>query len=226
MELSPKIMSLIREVLDAFDAGMVKANYDQVGVYDEGPGREKVISYGRPQVTELYGLNKLVENYVDANGVYSQELKPYIPKIGNEPLWREQNFLSLLSEAGKSDPIMRQLQNEFYEMQLLFPALKWAQSNGFALPLSALIICDSFTHSGGMPATLVVQVKEALPKQGGDEMTWMIVYVEKRRKWLEKLPGGYRKKNQLRMDFLQNEIKRKNWMLEVLPLVVGDAVIE
>ena len=43
---------------------------------------------------------------------------------------------------------MRQTQDAFFDKVYFQPAKAWADAHGFTLPLSMLVIFDSFIHSG------------------------------------------------------------------------------
>ncbi len=214
MERSSKLVFLIRKIVEAFGTNVPTANYDQVEVYDEGPGREQVLSYGRMRATELFGLRQLIERYSALNGIYSKELGAYVPKIGNDELWRDEPFIEYLRKAGQEDSVMRKLQDEFFDMQFLMPAFRWADRNGFTLPLSLLVIGDSYIHSGGISGTILSQMRIHLPKDGGNEKKWVSSYIRLRRKWLDRSPVSSKENNQRRMDFMQEQIKKENWMLD------------
>lgn len=52
-----------------------------------------------------------------------------------------------------------------------------AAKNGFSLPLSALVIYDSFIHSGSILYFLRKRFHEMPTAKGGDEKTWIRQYV-------------------------------------------------
>lgn len=214
MELSSKLVILIRKIVGTFGSRVPTANYDQVEVYDEGPGREQVLSYGRMRATELFGLRQLIERYSVLNGIYSKELGSYVDRIGNDELWRDEQFIEYLRKAGQEDSVMRKLQDEFFDMQFLVPAFRWADKNGFTFPLSFWVVGDSYIHSGSIPRTILSQMRIDFPKDGGNEKKWISSYVRLRRKWLDKSSVTSKENNQQRMDFMQEQIKKENWMLD------------
>jgi len=58
---------------------------------------------------------------------------------------------------------MRQVQDVFFDKRYFQPAMTWADSNGFALPLSALVIYDSFVHSASILGFLRKRFPEEPP---------------------------------------------------------------
>ena len=68
---------------------------------------------------------------------------------------------------------MAEAQNEQFNKVYLEPAFDWFTKNGFTLPLSFLVISDSYLHSGGIRAALRSKFKESPPAQGGAEKAWV-----------------------------------------------------
>jgi chitosanase len=112
--------------------------------------------------------------YVEANGTYSEQLRPFLPKIGVTPLADNKEFKQLLRDAGRKDSVMQRIQDEFFERRYFQPAMQWADANEFTLPLSALVIYDSFIHSGGIFDFLRKRFPEKVAtKTPGSNNTWM-----------------------------------------------------
>ena len=66
------------------------------------------------------------------------------------PLTDDPTFKSLLRKAGREDPVMRQIQDAFFDDRYFRPAIAWADEQGFVEALSGLVIYDSFIHSGSI----------------------------------------------------------------------------
>ena len=79
---------------------------------------------------------------------------------------------------------MAEAQNEQFNKAYLEPAFNWFTKNGFTLPLSFLVISDSYLHSGGIREALRSKFRESPPANGGDEKAWVRSYVEARHNWL------------------------------------------
>src|SRR5205085_12556827 len=122
--------------------------------------------------------------YVEANGAFSNQLRPFVAKIGVTPLVDDAQFKQLLHDAGKNDQVMRQVQDVFFDKRYFSPAIAWTDEHGFVLPLAALVIYDSFVHSGGILAFLRKRFPEKPPVHGGNEKTWITQYVDTRQNWL------------------------------------------
>nr|HQU85299.1 chitosanase [Pyrinomonadaceae bacterium] len=163
-------------------------------------------------------LRELVKKYSEANGIYSKKLKPYAEKVGSVALTDDETFKDLLKKAGKEDAKMRTVQDTFFDEVYYKPAIKWAKDNGFILPLSALVIYDSYIHSGGVLSVIRQTFPEKVPISGGNEIEWTTAYVNARHKWLSTHPRPAVQKTIYRTQCFKDEIKRGNWSLGVLPI--------
>lgn len=226
MKLTDAQRLICERVINVFETGTIKGKYGAISIYKDGPGEIRQITYGRSQTTEYGNLRQLVDMYANAGGIYSDELKPYVKMIGNVALVDNETFKSLLRRAGSDDPVMHATQDKFFDIAYFQPAVKWAEANGFTLPLSMLVIYDSFIHSGGIFSFLRSRFPEATPKKGGDEKTWILQYVDVRHKWLrthsnpELPPSAYRTRDLLR------EIKRGNWDFSFLPIIANGTPVD
>jgi hypothetical protein len=149
-------------------------------------------------------------------------------KIGTpprSPLVDDQNFLSLLRNAG-SDPVMRQVQDVFFDRVYFAPALAWAGRNGFSKALSGLVIYDSFTHSGGIPQFLRALFSEPTPANDGDEKTWIAEYVAVRQNWLATAANPELHATVYRTKDLLREIDRGNWDLSMTPILANGTPVD
>ena len=109
----------ITQVINVFETGTINGKYDTIFIYADGPiiggSRIKQISHGRSQTTEYGVLKILVQQYIANNGIYANDMKPYVAKIGKQPsLSTDAIFKNTLKNAGKLDPIMRNTQDSFF----------------------------------------------------------------------------------------------------------------
>lgn len=209
---------VILQVLNAFETGSAEGNYADISIFHDGPGDRRQITYGRSQTTEYGHLRELLTRYVDApKAGFAGVLRPYVPRIGHVPLVDDHNFLGLLEEAGH-DLVMHEVQDQFFEDVYFQPALYWAESHGFILPLSMLVIFDSFIHSGGILASLRSRFPAMPPGQGGNEKEWVEQYVSVRNDWLanHRRPALHNTTYRTRM--LLREILHNNWDLSERPI--------
>ena len=226
MKLTSEQRLICERVINVFETGTIKGKYGAISIYHDGPGEIRQITYGRSQTTEYGNLRQLVDMYASAGGTYSDDLKPYVKMIGNVALVDNDTFKTLLRRAGNEDPVMHATQDKFFDIAYFQPAVKWADANGFTLPLSMLVIYDSFIHSGEIFDFLRSRYPEPTPKKGGDEKTWILQYVDVRNKWLtthsnpELPPTAYRTRDLLR------EIKRGNWDFSFLPIIANGTPVD
>jgi chitosanase len=169
MNLTAQQKRICEQVVNVFETGSVQGDYGAISIFSDGPNGMRQITYGRSQTTEYGHLEMLITMYVNASGAFSERLRPYIPKIGDIPLVDDSQFKQLLRDAGKNDPKMREVQDEFFDKKYFQPAIAWATANGFALPLSALVVYDWFMHSGGILWFLRKRFPESPPANGGNE---------------------------------------------------------
>ena len=221
MKLSTGQKRIVERVVNVFETGKPDGNYSLIAIFNDGPQDIEQITYGRSQTTEYGNLRELVQKYVAANGIYSKKLKPFAEKIGRVPLTDNQEFKDLLKKAAKEDVLMRKTQDTFFDERYYKPAMRWATNNGFILPLSALVIYDSFIHSGSILSTIRNTFPERPPVFGGNEIEWTTAYVNARHRWLSNHPREIVRKTVYRTQCFKDEIKRGNWTLSKLPIMAN-----
>lgn len=226
MNLNDSHKRIIESVINCFETGSADGDYACISIYADGPHNIKQITYGRSQTTEYGNLRDLVSRYVKAKGKYSDALAPFADKVGSTPLTDNADFKTLLRKAGKEDPVMKTIQDGFFEQVYFKPAITWADKEGFTLPLSALVVYDSFIHSGSILWPIRQMFAECTPKGGGSEKNWIAEYVKARNKWLENhsrpavRSSAYRTKDLLKM------IAADNWQLDKLPIVANGVKVK
>jgi chitosanase len=215
MDISTKQKRVIEQTVNAFETGTLHGRYDALVVMKDGPSKKPQITFGRSQTTEYGNLKKLLLRYIELGGKFSEDFKPYLPKLGIEPLSQDINFKSKLKQAGSTDPVMQQAQDTFFDGSYYIPAINWGTKNGFTLPLSALVIYDSYIHSGRVPDFLREKFSEKVPAAGGAEKEWIKAYVKARRAWLATAENPILHSTVYRMDCMAARIAEGNWLLEV-----------
>jgi chitosanase len=218
MLLSSSQRTLIERVINTIETGKPEGDYSNISIFADGPHDIRQITYGRAQTTEYGNLRKLIIMYSEQNGIHSQNLKPYIDKIGSEKLVDNIPFKKLIREAGRNDPIMRQIQDQFFEEVYFMPAMKWADDNGFTLALSALVIYDSYIHSGQILWLLRNMFSESPPASGGNEKKWIRDYINARHDWLSNHHRPAVRKSNYRTQAFNAQISKGNWDLKTVPI--------
>jgi hypothetical protein len=218
MMLNATRKRVIERVINAFETGSADGDYGAISIFNDGPNRIKQITYGRSQTTEYGNLRALVQYYADANGMFSAALKPYATKVGTTPLTNDANFKDLLRKAGRQDPVMKSVQDAFFESTYFRPAMKWADLKGFTLPLSMLVIYDSFIQSGSIRQDIRQMFPEVPPSNGGDEKAWIAAYVNARHSWLANHSNPALHPTVYRTRCFKDQIQMHNWNLDMLPV--------
>lgn len=218
MNLTKAQKSLMMRVLNTFETGKPAGDYGAIAIFNDGPHDIRQITYGRSQTTEYGNLRELVADYVAAHGAFSAALRPFADKVSRVPLTDDNEFKTLLRRAGREDAVMRLVQDRFFEKRYFAPAMKWADTNGFTLPLPGLVIYDSFIHSGSVLDIIRNTFSERVPANGGREKAWTKAYVEARSKWLSEHSRPVVRKTVYRTECLKREIARDNWDLSKTPI--------
>lgn len=202
---------LIKKVLLAFEQSATSIQYAKVYRFNDGPGNIKQItlSFG---ATEYGNLKTIVQRYVAKGGRVADRLKPYVEKIGKTPLADDERFVKLLQEAG-DDVAMQLIQDAAYEEMYVQPAMRWCEKNKLILPLSRLVVADSFLQSGSILASLRNKFSAKIPSVGGDERKWTESYCIVRRDWLASHTRKILNKTTYRMDFMLKCVEAGDWNL-------------
>ena len=161
--ITPAAKTLVQRVLNAAETGTPDGAYHDVTILRDGKGGTRQITYGKSQTTEQGNLAKLIRLYCDKGGKYAAQFQSYHPAIGVKPLVNDSVFKDLLRRGGKEDPVMKQAQDEFFDEVYWQPAFEWFNKNGFTLPLSMLVIYDSYIHSGRILDSLRKRFAEPRP---------------------------------------------------------------
>jgi len=207
--------SLIKQILLAFEQSSTKIKYKEIYKYDDGPNNIKqiTVSFG---ITEYGRLKTLIKNYCFKGGIHTNDFLPYTSLIGEQPLVNDENFIKLLKESA-NDPIMQEAQEEAFDNLYITPAFEFCNKNKMVLPLSHLVIADSYLHSGSILTLLRNRFAEKVPVNGGDEKIWIESYCKERRRWLENHSRKILNKTVYRMDFMLDRIKKGDWELTQSP---------
>jgi len=222
MQISDTQKSLITRVINVFETGTPEGNYAAISIYKDGPHNMRQITYGRSQTTEYGNLRELVQDYIAADAQLSSAFIPYVNRIGSDvTLVDDAGFKNLLRQAGRDDPVMREVQDRFFDKRYYGPALTWATAEGFTQALAMLVIYDSFIHSGGILWFLRQRFPESTPAHGGAEKAWIKAYADARFQWLGTHPNPPVKASVYRVKDLRREIAANNWDLSKLPFLAN-----
>ncbi|MBS1600986.1 MAG: chitosanase [Bacteroidetes bacterium] len=215
--ITPAIKKKIEQVVNAFETGKAEGNYAALvknADYSDPETKTRIVqvTFGRSQTTEFGNLKILIQDYVNSDGLFANDLKPYLDRIGKKPSLASDNFFcDTLIKAGENDPIMKTSQDELFDTLYYQRAMNWFNQNGFTLPLSLLVIYDSTIHSGGILSMLRNKFTTVVPSSGGDEKEWINNYANARNEWL--LSRTDLKATAYRTKCLLLQIENNNWDL-------------
>jgi chitosanase len=219
----PGLVSFIRRILSVAETGKADWNPSAVYIYSDDnrfspPRKQVTLSIG---FTEGGGnLKKVLQRYVEKGGALAASFAGYLPTLGGAAtLANDSKFIGLLKEAGK-ESVMVEAQSECFDALYLGPAFAWAKKHGFSLPLSFLVIADSFLHSGSMLPFLMNSFAEKKPVDGGDEKKWIKAYLDARKKWLAGHSNKILQGTVYRANCFLEELTRDNWTLATSPIVM------
>lgn len=211
------VVQKIRQIIRCFETGkVVGSDYGNITILNDGPNNIQQITYGASQTTEFGLLRQLIKMYIDEKGAkFAADFKNYLNRIGNKPsLCEDVAFIQLLKNAA-TDIIMQTVQDRFFNIYYFNPARSWFDKHGFTLPLSLLVIYDSYVHSGSILDFLRNNFPEKVPSNGGNEKKWIESYVNSRDHWLETNTNRPILRNtDYRTDSFIYAIREDNWLLD------------
>ncbi|MBE9586595.1 chitosanase [Mucilaginibacter sp. JRF] len=218
--ITEEIKEKIERIVNVFETGATEGKYGalvKLKDYNDPETKTRIvqITFGRSQTTEFGNLKALIGKYIAAGGAHAATLSPYANRIGKKPsLSTDKLFCDTLQLAGRTDPVMRKCQDDFFDSFYYLPAIGWFKQMGFTLPLSLLVIYDSHIHSGSILGFLRERFAESPPVKGGDEKTWIAQYVRARHHWLETHSNQILRNTVYRTQCFKDQIKANNWDLE------------
>jgi chitosanase len=225
MENEQQVRTLILRVLNVAETGHPDGKPHAVYIYADGKDGRKQVTLGVGFTEDGGNLEKALKRYIAKKGAFADEFSTYLPQIGKGTLAADKKFHQLLKQAGERDPLMAEAQNEQFNKAYLEPAFNWFTKNGFTLPLSFLVISDSYLHSGGIREALRSKFRESPPAKGGDEKVWVRSYVEARHNWLSNHSNKLLRNTVYRTQCFRSEIARENWALDRLPINIHGVAV-
>lgn len=211
--ITPRHKERILSIVNIFETGSPHGDYGKITVLPDGPGSVRQITYGRTQTTEYGNLPTLLAAYAShPQARYGREIEPFLEQLGTSSLHDNIAFLGLLEKSG-TDPVMRTLQDTFFDIHYYQPAYRWFEMNEFLYPLSLLVIYDSYVHSGGIHWFLRARFSEPLPSRDGAEEMWTRNYVQARHQWLSDHSRTILQKTVYRTAFFKELLRQGDWDL-------------
>jgi len=216
-------------IVNIFETGSALGDYSNVTVARDDPGH---LTYGRSQTTLASGnLFLLLKAYVAAaNAQFADGIRPFLTRVEARDFSLDNDgaLRSLLRQAGV-DPVMRTVQDAFFDRVYWAPALTKAQALGIGSALGTCVVYDSTVHgSFDTGANIRDRTNARVGKIGTGGVTeheWVSGYVATRRDWLANHANQLLRRTVYRMDALQRIIDAANWDL-ALPLTVRGVLID
>jgi chitosanase len=221
----------ILRILEAIETGRPGGDYGLVSLMHDGEGDRLQVTLGI-QFDEASGdLKKVLGLYQSRSGPGAVFLAPHIQRINTfatraaTVLGLDESFHELLRGLG-SDPIMQKAQDDVFEQETWAPAKAWADQNGFTLPLSLLVIADSFLQSGSMLSFLRNRFVERVPARGGLEKSWIRAYVTVRHSWLRMSPNAALRSSSYRTRLYLSLLELQDWAVAERQYVVNGVEVK
>jgi chitosanase len=215
-----------QSIVNIFETGRLWGDYGKVTVAKNDGGH---LTYGRSQTTLTSGnLYLLVKAYVEAPGaVFAVALSPYLDRLVAQDLSLDHDatLRQLLATAG-DDPVMRQVQDAFFDRVYWRSAAVRAEFNGIASALGTTVVYDSTVH-GSWSLIRDKTIAEVGPTDRAGEKAWIESYVALRRAWLMSFDPATSllPKTVYRMDELGKLIAAARWDL-AMPFSVRGVTID
>ena len=211
-----------KAIVNLFETGAVRGDYGQVTLLPGDTGR---LTYGRAQTTLGSGnLDVLIERYCAAAGArFGARLRTWLPALAaRSPAADTDQKLHNVLRACADDPVMRDVQDAFFDEMYWEPAVRAATRMGMRSPLGVAVVYDGWVHGAWGLLRDRTSAGGTLLKVGEHE--WIHHYVRTRREWLATHPNALLRQTVYRMDAFERLITLDAWSLP-LPLVVRGAEI-
>lgn len=205
-------------IVNVFETSEVLGRYGQVTLIEGDSGH---LTYGRSQTTLASGnLHTLLTLYCGNMGaLFGARLAPSLPRfeIRDLTLDHDEKLKNVL-RAAADDPVMRDVQDAFFDMVYWQKAARAAAAAGIASPLGVAVVYDSVVHGSWSPMRQRTQSQVGSVAAAGEKL-WISTYVATRRRWLATHSRRDLRPTVYRMDAFRRLIDEDLWALE-LPLVV------
>ncbi|MDB5956043.1 peptidoglycan-binding protein [Ramlibacter sp.] len=206
-----------KAIVNLFETGSVRGDYGAVTLLPGDTGR---LTFGRAQTTLGSGnLHLLAQRYCGTVGArFAGRLRAWLPALAGRSSGADEDpKLHNLLRATADDPLMRDVQDAFFDELYWDPAVRAASRLGIRTPLGIAVVYDSWVHGAWPLLRDRTQAAGALAQVGEHE--WVQRYLRLRGEWLATHPNALLRATVYRMDALQRLIEQDAWALP-LPLVV------
>jgi len=219
--LTPLQKQTAQAIVNLFETSSARGDYGAVTVI---PGDTGHLSFGRSQTTLGSGnLHALLQRYCDNAGArFGPRLAPWLERVEQRDTTLDHELrLHNLLRATADDPVMREMQDLFFDEGYWQPAARIAAGMGITTPLGLAVVYDSLIQ-GSWKTVRDLTIDHAGHLAEFGERAWIEAYISTRHAWL----AGHRRSDlratAYRMEAFQRLAEQAYWGLE-LPLVVRGA---
>lgn len=206
-----------RALVNIFETGHVRGEYGLVTLLPGDTGR---LTYGRAQTTLGSGnLHVLIQRYCATLGArFGARLRAWLPALASRSTVADTDGkLHNLLRACADDPVMRDVQDAFFDEVYWDPAVRAAGRLGIRSALGVAVVYDGWVHGSWAPLRDRTNAMHTLQDVGEHE--WVHRYARLRREWLGTHPNALLRNTVYRMDAFLRLMEQDAWGLP-LPLVV------
>lgn len=216
--LTPLQKRTAHAIVNIFETASVLGDYGSVTVIRGDSGH---LTFGRSQTTLSTGnLHKLLDRYCRNPGArFSEPLSPFLGRLQecDTSLDRERHLHNVL-RATADDPVMREIQDQFFDETYWQVAETAATNRHITTPLGVAVVYDSTVHGSWKLIRDRVTNDRGSPEAIG-EKEWIKAYVDAREEWLANHSNEVLHNTVYRMQAFSRLIELGHWGLD-LPLVV------
>lgn len=207
-----------KAIINIFETSRVLGNYASVTLLAGDSGH---LTYGRSQTTLGSGnLHLLIKAYTQTpEAAFAAQLAPFLGRLEAQDFSLDHDvaFRLLLQDAG-GDPVMRAVQDKFFDRVYWVPGEQAAAALGIATVLGGCVVYDSTVHGSWR------FIRDRTRDRHGDvpslgEKKWVEAYIGERDSWLRNHSKTLLRKTVYRMEEFAKLITDKKWALP-LPLKV------
>jgi chitosanase len=140
--LTPTQIKTAQSILNIFETDELRGDYGNVTIIAGDTGH---LSFGRSQTTLASGgLYELLQLYYNNHGArFSNMLKPYLEKVKDRDIGLDNDLkLHNILRASADDPVMRDIQDIFFDRHYWHLAVKSADDFGIESALGVAIVYD------------------------------------------------------------------------------------
>lgn len=207
-----------KAIVNLFETSSVVGRYGQVTVLEGDTGQ---LTFGRSQTTLGSGnLARLIARYTDNPAArFAAALRPFLARMATRDvaLNRHEHLKNIL-RASADDPVMRDVQDAFFDATYWDPAEAACRRLGIGTPLGVAVVYDSHVHGSWRLLRDRTVAAAGTPAAAG-ERAWIERYIALRQHWLATHGNPLLRQTVYRMEAFARLVELGAWGLE-LPLVV------